>query len=655
VLDLLPNEHQYQDHDHWIGVLFDIRDAGADWPNETRTLALAWCAKFPNPNPEEDRKRYDDVAKNQTQNPRGFERLLERARIELVKTGDKTKLEAVVQLAAETAFDAIADDDPAVLNLATGAKRTPAQRPSRDAASRVRQHIGALKTEGAQFLHDKHGNGIVVFEGVGYELANGCQFLLGQLNARGVALSRSDTAEFQHAAKLECLGGAETVVFYRVATDEAKARIVLDLAQPGNTKAVEVTTGGWRTIDLRTDARDMVFIRDGATALPDPLHGGKGSFFDQFLRHVALPPPPKAPKPGDPATQVWAAVAALLCGRFRGGEAPHGFFGGPERSGKTATTRKIRDLFAPSAHADVDLTRGGIEALYAAGRRAPFFNGDNISARERGEDSGLSPAISDALCRMFDGTPRTSRKLYSDTEANTLQAQSSGLFTSIDGIPLRADLRSRSVAITAQPPAIAQDHEDLRRKWQAEHPSVLGAFLDGVASALANEAASQAAAATLGRDAPRYKRAAALADAFCAAQGWPVGCALDALVEAQQDAARVAAENDPLVVALSRTTMDKTGGKAGTVFLSATRWGEDMRSVSPDRGVQRDTFSGQRISDFFRRVQTTARATLGLEIDYVPKGKGARANGWRVTVRDVAQLRELLGQGATNAPLPECF
>jgi hypothetical protein len=100
--------------------------------------------------------------------------------------------------------------------------------------------------------------------------------------------------------------------------------------------------------------------------------------------------------------------------------------------------------------------------------------------------SGLSPWLSDALCRIATGGGFATRELYSDTDEILIDVQRPIILNGIDDIATRQDLIDRSLIINLEP--IPEDKRKPEAEfWQsfnAKKPAILGALLDRLSRAL---------------------------------------------------------------------------------------------------------------------------------------------------------------------------
>jgi hypothetical protein len=116
--------------------------------------------------------------------------------------------------------------------------------------------------------------------------------------------------------------------------------------------------------------------------------------------------------------------------------------------------------------------------LFIAANNAHLLAFDNVSK--------LPDWISDTLCRLATGGGFATRQLYSDQDEALFDAMRPVLLNGIEDVVIRPDLADRSIFLNLQ--NIADDKRKAEKKFwsefEAAHPRLLGALLDGVARGL---------------------------------------------------------------------------------------------------------------------------------------------------------------------------
>jgi len=251
--------------------------------------------------------------------------------------------------------------------------------------------------------------------------------------------------------------GPERPVFLRVA--EQSGRLYLDLCDT-DWRCVEITADGWQ-INLRPPVQ---FIRrPGMLPLPCPVAGGEIGALWEFLNVAA-----------EDRLLVLAWLVQALRNR---GPYPVLIVQGEQGTAKTWLARVLRALTDPAVAAVRTPPRDERDLLIAA-RNSHVIALDNLS--------GLSPWLSDALCRLATGGGFATRQLYTDTEEVMIQVQRPVLLNGIDDIATQHDLLDRAILLNLEPIPETQRRPEAEL-WQAFEqlrPSLLGVLLDALVMAL---------------------------------------------------------------------------------------------------------------------------------------------------------------------------
>jgi hypothetical protein len=262
------------------------------------------------------------------------------------------------------------------------------------------------------------------------------------------------------AARAE-FGGETHPVAIRVAAHEG--RLYLDLANDA-WQAIEIGPDGWRPV-INPPVR---FRRSNTMeSLPVPVTGGSLDPLRSFI-NVA----------GD---EPWQLFVGFLVAAFRA-SGPYLvlILHGEQGSAKSTTSRIVRALLDPSRTAIRTEPREEQDLLIAA-QNNWVVAFDNVSH--------LNPWLSDALCRLSTGGGLGKRQLYTDSDEIVLDAQRPMVLNGITEIATRGDLLDR--AIVLEQPTITdtarRSEDEFWRTFEAVRPQILGALLDAVAAAMANE------------------------------------------------------------------------------------------------------------------------------------------------------------------------
>src|SRR6516162_5466592 len=282
----------------------------------------------------------------------------------------------------------------------------------------------------------------------------------------------------------------ERAVNIRIA--EHAGRLYLDLADE-HWRAVVIGPEGWRVMGC-----PPVRFRRSPGMLPLPVPERDGSI-------GALRPYLNLSNHDDFVLVVAWLLAAL---RPRG---PYALLAisGEQGSAKTVLSKLLRALVDPNMAAVRALPREERELMIAA-NNGHVLAFDNLS--------GLSPWLSDALCRIASGGSFAVRRLYSDDEEVLFKAARPIVFNGIEDVVGRADLADRAIFLTLSP--IGEEHRrsetELWREFERARPAILGALLDAAVHGLRTVGSVQLARL------PRMADFTLWATA-CETSLWPVG------------------------------------------------------------------------------------------------------------------------------------
>ena len=273
---------------------------------------------------------------------------------------------------------------------------------------------------------------------------------------RGVNQSQLDSAIMTISAIANYDGHREDV-YLRVAQIEEK--IYIDMCDK-NWSVIEVTNGGWSVIDIAP----VAFTRtNNMKPLPYPK-GGNGVKY--LLRHINIQ------EEELPLLTGWLLMA-LQAGE---GAYPSLLINGPAGSGKSTACRMIRSLIDPNK-ADL-LTQPSISDLRIVGMNNHILAFDNISK--------VSPAFSDAICKISTGDNQSIRRLYTTNGEMTVSIKKPTILNGIPELAKRSDLASRSLKLTLQKVKHRKTEKEAWADFNEDAPSILKGLLTGLSRALAN-------------------------------------------------------------------------------------------------------------------------------------------------------------------------
>src|SRR5215472_10867505 len=203
----------------------------------------------------------------------------------------------------------------------------------------------------------------------------------------------------------------ERTVSIRVA--EHSDCVYLDLADE-HWRAVEIGADGWRVLEHPP----VRFRRaPGMLPLPVPERGGSIEALRSFLNLSSQ-------------NDFVLVVAWLLAALRPGGPYPLLAISGEQGSAKTVLSKFLRALVDPNVAAVRALPREERELMIAA-NNGHVLAFDNLS--------GLSPWLSDALCRLASGGSFAVRRLYTDDEEVLFKAARPTLLNGIEDVIGRSD------------------------------------------------------------------------------------------------------------------------------------------------------------------------------------------------------------------------
>ena len=151
---------------------------------------------------------------------------------------------------------------------------------------------------------------------------------------------------------------------------------------------------------------------------------------------------------------------------------------GEQGSAKTTTAEILRQLIDPHV-ASLRVMPTDLRDLAISTRNSRMLAYDNVSY--------LSPALSDALCRLSTGAAFVTRALYTNDGEEIFSACRPILMNGIEELGTRPDLLDRTLLVSL-PTINSEDRREsrlLREEFEEMRPRLLGAVLDAVVLALA--------------------------------------------------------------------------------------------------------------------------------------------------------------------------
>ena len=156
----------------------------------------------------------------------------------------------------------------------------------------------------------------------------------------------------------------------------------------------------------------------------------------------------------------------------------------------------------------------------------------------------IQPWLSDALCRIATGSGFSTRELYSDADETIFSVQLPIALNGIVEVVIAGDLQDRSIVLTLPTIEEYASEDDLWDAFDLARPRLLGALLDVVSRALANEPTVEV------DELPRMADFARWTAAACPALGWDADELLRTYAENRAMANETTLDASPLVAPL---------------------------------------------------------------------------------------------------------
>jgi hypothetical protein len=242
-------------------------------------------------------------------------------------------------------------------------------------------------------------------------------------------------------------------------TAAVDGRIYVDLCNE-QFQCVELDENGWRVIDT---PQQVQFRRTpGMRALPVPLSGGNIEMLRPFTNLT---------------DSDFILFVAVLLDAFRQGKHPVLNLIGEFGTAKSTLAKIFKKLIDPD-ETELRSLPGTIRDMFIAVDNARIRAWDNISK--------ITPAISNALCELSDGSGFGIRKLYTDADEYRVQGSRSIILTGLTNCATRPDLSSRTVMLKLQPikEEARRSEVELWARFDDACPLILGALLDALAFGL---------------------------------------------------------------------------------------------------------------------------------------------------------------------------
>lgn len=377
----------------------------------------------------------------------------------------------------------------------------------------------------------------------------------------------------------------------------------LDLAD-GSGTVVRIDGGGWR-VDPTPPVR---FERPAAMhPLPIPESGGD---LDALWRFFNL---------GEQDRLLM--IACLVCMLRHPGPYPILVLEGGQGTGKSTTTRVVRNLVDPHALLIRRRPRE-IRDLEAALANSYVLALDNLDR--------LPDWLSDALCTVATGGVIGGRELYETTKESGRNYQRPMILNGITDVTGREDMRDRSMVVRLEKIQRRRLERDFWREFDLAQGQLLGSLLDALGTALR-------VLPTLDPndyDLPRMADFALLGIALEQGLGWESGSFLAAYSRNQKDVIDEASSVDTVVqmVRWAMGNLERQGHEPQMMQTATELWAW-FDSHGP-RHLKRDKDWPASARSFAARLRRAAPvlASYGIELDFHRASDAARQRLIRITV-----------------------
>ena len=406
-------------------------------------------------------------------------------------------------------------------------------------------------------------------------------------------LARAFYEETHSAAGSEALQSALNVIEAKANYDaiecEAHVRVArlhgniyIDLCGP-TWNAVEIGPYGWRIVD----EPPVRFRRaSGALELPAPERGGSIDDLRPFLnvrndRDFIL-------------VVAWTLAALVDRGPY-----PALAFTGEQGVAKSTASKILRALVDPNTAPLRALPRNDRE-LFISATNAHLLVFDNVS--------GLSPWLSDTLCRLSSGGGFSVRSLWSNNEEVLFNASRPIILNGIGDIITRPDLAARALFIGLEviPDANRKSEAKLLADVEAARPRILGALFDALVVGLKRRPSISL---------PEMPRMADFAEwaTACELAFWPSGTFMDAYNSNLEEVIDTVIEADLVGSTVRQFAEEEQAAWTGT----ASKLLDQMRVFANESTTRSRDWpnSPDALSNRLRRAATFLRK-VGVEISF---------------------------------------
>jgi hypothetical protein len=262
--------------------------------------------------------------------------------------------------------------------------------------------------------------------------------------------------------------GKEYPVFCRLGTDGNN--IYFDLADAEG-RIVEITKDKWRV--MSADEVCPVRFRRPSTMLPLPVPERGGDKLEVLAK--------LKPFFGVREEDFALLLGALVMCFNPWGPFPIVLLLGRPGDGKSSIARAAAKLVDPT-HLDGSNIPANDEDMAIRAQDGWLLIFDNVSK--------IDQELSDWLCRLSTGSAYGKRKLYTDSGQTVFRAKRPVIVTAVNDVVKAGDLLDRALRFELPALKTRRTERDLDAEFNSIRASAMGLLLDGVVSAMKNEAAT---------------------------------------------------------------------------------------------------------------------------------------------------------------------
>ena len=298
------------------------------------------------------------------------------------------------------------------------------------------------------------------------------------------------------------------------------ARYFLDLAEPGQSRAVCIEPGRWSIVE----SPDVMFTRPEALQpLPTPVAGGS---IEPLWRIANIPYNQRL------LVLTWLVECLRPDTPF-----PLIELMGEQGTAKSTTHAALRRLLDPNA-CDLRSAPRSAEDVFVSAAASWIVCYENVSH--------LSASIQDALCTIATGGGYAKRKLFTDADEVIIKVKRPVGINGISATVTAQDLIDRTISIEMSVVAERVEITELWREYEANHGKIIGALLDIASKALALLPSVRLPAG----EKPRLVEFARLGIAVAQAVGQPARVFMDQFTSSRQDSIARTIDASPVAGAI---------------------------------------------------------------------------------------------------------